>query len=72
MNNEPEPLTIRDLQQMRPSQLLLPSEVAAVLRVNPKTVSRWSKMGRLPAVRTLGGHRRYRVDVVLEELGKRL
>lgn len=31
------------------------------LVVSPKTVSRWGKDGKLPFVRTLGGHRRYRV-----------
>jgi len=35
------------------------SEVAAILHVNPKTVARWAKDGRLPHIRTLGGHRRY-------------
>lgn len=35
------------------------AEVAAVLCVSPKTVSRWAKQGRLPCGRTLGGHRRY-------------
>ena len=27
--------------------------------MSPKTVSRWAKEGKLPFVRTLGGHRRY-------------
>jgi excisionase family DNA binding protein len=35
------------------------AEVAALLHVSPKTVSRWAKEGRLPFLRTLGGHRRY-------------
>ena len=39
--------------------LLTPSEVASQFRVDPKTVTRWAKMGRLRAQRTLGGHRRY-------------
>jgi excisionase family DNA binding protein len=38
---------------------LLTAEVAPILHVNKKTVSRWAKEGRLPFVRTLGGHRRY-------------
>ena len=40
--------------------LLTPGEVAALFRVDPKTVSRWAKSGKLSAVRTLGGHRRFR------------
>lgn len=35
------------------------SDVARMLHVSPKTVSRWAKEGRLPFIRTLGGHRRY-------------
>ena len=38
---------------------LHPAEVADLLSVSPKTVSRWAKEGRLPFMRTLGGHRRY-------------
>jgi excisionase family DNA binding protein len=41
-------------------RLLTPSEVAAMFRVDPKTVTRWAKAGRLASVRTLGGHRRFR------------
>jgi excisionase family DNA binding protein len=33
--------------------------VADLLQVSPKTVSRWAKEGRLPFLKTLGGHRRY-------------
>ena len=35
------------------------AEVADILHVSPKTVSRWAKEGKLPFLRTLGGHRRY-------------
>lgn len=40
--------------------LLTPAEVAALFRVDPKTVTRWAKAGKLTSSRTLGGHRRYR------------
>ena len=40
--------------------LLTPAEVATLFRVDPKTVTRWAKAGKLTSVRTLGGHRRYR------------
>ena len=40
--------------------LLTPAEVAAMFGVEPKTVTRWAKAGRITSVRTLGGHRRYR------------
>jgi excisionase family DNA binding protein len=35
------------------------AEVADLLHVSPKTVSRWAKEGKLPFMKTLGGHRRY-------------
>ena len=38
-----------------PDALLTPSEVAALFRVNPKTVTRWARSGKLTAIRTLGG-----------------
>lgn len=40
-------------------KLLTPSEVAELFRVDPKTVTRWAKTGKLSSIRTLGGHRRY-------------
>ena len=40
-------------------ELMTPAEVAALFRVDPKTVTRWAQAGKLQAVRTLGGHRRY-------------
>ena len=41
-------------------ELLTPAEVAALFRVNPKTVTRWHRSGKISAIRTLGGHRRVR------------
>jgi excisionase family DNA binding protein len=35
------------------------TEMADILQVSPKTMSRWAKEGKLPFLRTLGGHRRY-------------
>lgn len=45
-------------------KLLTPSEVAAIFRVDPKTVTRWAKVGKLSSIRTLGGHRRFREQEV--------
>ena len=44
--------------------LLTPSEVASLFRVDPKTVTRWAKAGKLTSIRTLGGHRRYKESEV--------
>lgn len=41
-------------------KLLAPGEVAKLFRVDPKSVTRWANAGKLPFVRTLGGHRRFR------------
>ena len=30
-----------------------------MFRVNPKTVTRWARAGKISAIRTLGGHRRF-------------
>lgn len=47
---------------MNYQDLMTPSEVARVFRVDPKTVTRWAKDGKLACVRTLGGHRRFRKE----------
>ena len=56
--------------------LLTPAEVATLFRVDPKTVTRWAKAGKLTAIRTLGGHRRYRQsevqNLLKSNLGKRV
>ena len=44
--------------------LLTPSEVATLFRVDPKTVTRWAKAGKLTSIRTLGGHRRFKESEV--------
>ncbi|GAB3676174.1 BldC family transcriptional regulator [Saccharopolyspora tripterygii] len=52
-------------------QLLTPGEVAALFRVDPKTVTRWATAGRIGSIRTPGGHRRFReseVRTLLAEL----
>jgi excisionase family DNA binding protein len=51
-----------DLDSLR---LLTPGEVAALLHVDANTVARWSNEGRLRAIRTPGGHRRYPASEVL-------
>lgn len=42
------------------------AEVARLLHVSPKTVSRWAKEEKLPYVRTLGGHRRFPAERIRE------
>lgn len=45
-------------------RLLTPGEVAALFRVDSKTVSRWAAAGKIRCVRTPGGHRRFRESEV--------
>jgi len=40
-------------------------EVAALFAVDPRTVGRWAREGKLPFIRTLGGHRRFLKSEVL-------
>jgi excisionase family DNA binding protein len=60
---------------MADNELLTPSEVAVMFKVNTKNVTRWARAGKISAVRTLGGHRRFRASEIrrflaqVEELG---
>lgn len=60
------------LEQIDPDRAYTTGEVAPLFRVDPKTVSRWAKTGRLRAFRTPTntgrGHFRIRGSVVLELL----
>jgi hypothetical protein len=49
-------------------RLLTPAEVVTMFRVDPKTVTRCAKAGKLTSMRTLGGRRRYRESEVRELL----
>jgi excisionase family DNA binding protein len=50
---------VRRAQIEPANRLLTPAEVAVMLRVDPKTVTRWARAGKLDSIRTPGGHRRY-------------
>lgn len=47
------------MRNYNPGDLLTPGEVAAINRVDPKTVTRWAASGKMPSIRTPGGHRRF-------------
>jgi len=52
-------------------KFLRTSDVAKMLHVSPKTVSRWAKEGRIPHLSTLGGHRRFpatEIERLMDEL----
>jgi excisionase family DNA binding protein len=56
------------LSSTNQEKLLTPAEVASLFRVDPKTVTRWAKAGKLTSIKTLGGHRRYKESEVKELL----
>lgn len=47
-------------------EYLRTAEVARLMHVSPKTVSRWAKEERLPYVKTLGGHRRFPAKEIID------
>jgi excisionase family DNA binding protein len=48
------------------AEFLKAAEAAGRLHISPKTLARWAKDGRIPSVRTPGGHRRYDPVVIAE------
>jgi excisionase family DNA binding protein len=65
--------TERTVPQPTEPRYLRTAQVAELLHVSPKTVSRWAQEGRLPYLRTLGGHRRYpdrEIRALLETLSE--
>ena len=61
------------MAQTTEPRYLRTAQVAELLQVSPKTVSRWAQEGMLPYFRTLGGHRRYpdaEIRVLLETLSE--
>jgi excisionase family DNA binding protein len=59
-----EPIDAREGIVDTGDRLLTPGEVAALFRVDPKTVTRWAAAGRIGSIRTPGGHRRFRESEV--------
>lgn len=49
---------------MEKDELLPPGEVARLLGVDPRTVTRWAVTGKIPSLKTPGGHRRYRRSAI--------
>ncbi len=45
--------------QLDLTTLLTPAQVARLYNVDPKTVTRWAKAGKVRSIRTPGGHRRF-------------
>lgn len=59
------------MTDQKQERLLTPRQVALRFAVDPKTVTRWARTGRLPVVLTPGGHRRYSESVINELAAQR-
>jgi excisionase family DNA binding protein len=57
--NQAQGAAVKRMTLADEDRLLTPGEVAILFRVDPKTVTRWAKDGKLTSKRTLGGQRRY-------------
>lgn len=53
-------------------KMLSPQQVATLFSVDPKTVSRWAREGKIKFVRTPGNHRRYPASEIRRLLGETL
>lgn len=67
----PTPLAARRSQSPEGQHLLRSQEVAALFDVTERTVINWAAGGKLPALRTIGGHLRFRHDDVMALLAGR-
>jgi excisionase family DNA binding protein len=47
-----------------PERMLTAAEVGALFGVAPRTITKWARLGKFPALVTLGGHRRFDPDDV--------
>jgi excisionase family DNA binding protein len=56
------------LPEVLSGRLLRTREVAVLFQVSERAVTDWARKGRIPSVRTPGGHRRYPADRVRELL----
>ena len=55
-----------DLSHM--PEIIMPGAVAKLFGVDPKTITRWCRQGRLQAIKTRGGHRRFHRDYIAKVL----
>lgn len=60
--NTPNP----DKPVSEPQVYLSRGDVAEIFNVSPNTITRWADAGKLDFVRTLGGHRRYEKETVID------
>lgn len=62
---------LKDLTSDSPAavkRLLRTSDIALLFQVSERTVAEWARRGRIPSVRTPGGHRRYPSEQIVKLL----
>ena len=57
-----------EVPPMLAGRLLRTREVARLFQVSERTVAEWARRGRIPSVRTPGGHRLYPAERIRELL----
>ncbi len=57
-----------EVPPMLAGRLLRTREVARLFQVSERTVAEWARRGRVPSVRTPGGHRLYPAERIRELL----
>jgi excisionase family DNA binding protein len=45
----------------QPNQTITPMIASRILNIHPATLTAWAESGRIPFMRTPGGHRRYQL-----------
>ena len=53
-------------KELDESQIMTPNQVAEMLMVSPAAVRQWAAKGQIPAMTTPGGHRRFRLQDVID------
>ena len=53
-------------------ELITPATAAKMLGVTVMTIRNWENDGKLKAIKTLGGHRRFNLFEIKKMIGKRL
>jgi excisionase family DNA binding protein len=59
-----EPTHVRRQPVAPGEEYIAPAEAARLLKVSPRTITRWAREGRLPSITTLGGHRRFPRSII--------
>jgi len=66
-------VTHMEIENPPPDRVLTAGEAAARLSVSVSTLAKWCRAGKIPAVRTLGGHRRFReseIDAIVASVNE--